>query len=1310
MFRAIFFLGQTKDSMKFSRRVLAITLMLVMAGSSLTPFVQAPVLAADAPEPLTPSDGIVVTATGYNGSEADPPSALPVFSWTAVGGAKSYRLQFSQDIAFTTKIEVTTSLNRYIPLMVDSFPDGLWYWRVRVETPAPVSAYSTTMSFTKMWASPDNKPILNSPINDEKLDFYDSPIFSWQPVIGAALYKFQISSDVSFGSTNIKEDKPTLATMYQPLAKLDNGQYYWRVIPLDSANHSGTPSEIRSFTLAYGLVTDYPDEIPTLIEPLDKYDPDYVAPTFTPTFRWTAVRGVTKYTLQYTTDPTCNFGIAGYTTTIDTTNTVYTPTVAFPNDVNYCWHVRAVSGKSISDWSETWEFLKKWYIQAVPLTPVNNYQYTKYPFFSWTPVPAAASYKIEVCEVNSFNPCPKDGFVANAVNPYYVRPDFDWAKSDTGTWYWRVTPLDGSNNSGKSSDGQPYPRQASFVENYDSFAPNLISPLYYYHPNQFLPPDESIRMSPSEDRTTSLPIFQWNHVFDMSGVEANAYRIQVDDDPTFSSPNWVFDTENNRAVPTADIPFSAQGDTDYYWHVCTLNTYDGGSCISPWSQVWKTRIDISKGLSKTSTITLLRPLNGSESVEATPLLEWFPLDGANSYHVQISQDPYFNSMIDDVIVPYPSYAPQESLAQRNLHMLNYGTYYWRVLGLYNSSSVGGWSSPWRFQVASQSQWRRTRTIGNTENRLVVANDPVADSVGTYELTNLYSSEDTDNWYFGFDVAGGADMAYGLYLDTDHIDGSGATNDARAYNIETISAHKPEFAIYFLKRGGNIGAHDVLIYRWDYTQWANPPTFLDEVGGAIYYDGSYVEIRVPMTAIGMGEETNSISLSLFSIDEVSKNIQDTVPQSTDYSILDRFTSVSERLNIILPPTNASSDPTEFSSVMPFFFDYPSDTPWEGYNLQISLDPKFTTDVRDYNLTANVPYYSPPMYVEQTKVQDIQGDNTYYWRIRPQYFAESNIAGAWSEAGRFNRQGFLPINLQVSVTFATPSFSWDIVEGTKNYEIQIDDDPNFGSPINGSTTQTNFTLRDTLANGTYFWRVRVVRDTITGNDWSPIEQFTLALPYPTGLAPNDPLEQNVIGTTPTLCWDKLIRVDGEGIPVLSAAKYVVQVSKGDPNFSSITETATTEQSCWTSQKGYVDGKYYWRVAMIDGGGKYSEYSPAAEFTKQYPIAKPKSPANGSASNETPTFTWTDSTGTKPYVFGAAAYKVEISTSPTFATLYDSATTDNSTFIPTKMYATGQTYYWRIAIVDADGKVGPFTDARIILDPNASKERIYLPFTGR
>jgi hypothetical protein len=124
------------------------------------------------------------------------------------------------------------------------------------------------------------------------------------------------------------------------------------------------------------------------------------------------------------------------------------------------------------------------------------------------------------------------------------------------------------------------------------------------------------------------------------------------------------------------------------------------------------------------------------------------------------------------------------------------------------------------------------------------------------------------------------------------------------------------------------------------------------------------------------------------------------------------------------------------------------------------------------------------------------------------------------------------------------------------------------------------------------------------------------------------------------------------------------------------------------------------MIDGSGKLGPYSyPAATFTKQYPVTTLISPVNEPI-EFTPTFIWTP-------VDGAATYRFEVSKYPTFSPTYDTITTINTQFTPTKIYDLNIIYYWRVAIRDRDGKQGPFTDSMIIIGPSV---RTYLPLINR
>jgi hypothetical protein len=1216
------------------------------------PVFVAPVYALSAPSLIAPTNGATTTVGNT------PPLGIPEFKWAAVSGATKYRLQVSNNIAFTNLIlNITTPSVTYTPSSANVFSDGIWYWRVRVETPTPVSAYSSIRSFTKQWAAPANSPTLSSPAVSATLDFYDQPVFSWGAVTGAAKYKLQIYSSPG-GWSNLVYSATTLATTHQPSTKLTNGMYYWRVVPVDTTNREGTPSAERSFTAAYNFV-------PTLLEPADGANP-----TFTPTFRWTAVRGAQFYRLQYTTDPSFSSGV----TTVDTRNTAHTPISTLPNDVNYYWRVRAHSGNSISDWTPSRSFLKKWYIKPVLLTPVNVYQHVRFPVFSWTPVPGASYYKVEISLSSGFSPVYDSGTTADT---FFTPTKYNGSPS---TYYWRVTPYDGNGKAGLTSTSSSYFSYSASV------APQQIYPLFYYLPDNY-PGFPGVATNPHEDRSVPFPIFIWHRVYvpasdaNQGQVYAEAYRLQVSTDPTFGIVDWTVDTENTVATPNASNPFAPSLSTDYYWRVRPLI---GGNESGQWSQIWRTRFDPSLALPSItdSAPLLIRPTTGFEFAETTPLLEWFPLNGASSYDVEVSLDEGFSQIIDSTTVSDPAYAPTQGLAQRKLGDVDFGVYYWRV----RKSSNGAWSETRRFQIAAQSQWQFTRALGDTSNRLQIGSDPTGDVAADYDVTSLQAAQSSGFWHFGFHVPSSPaqNVTYALYLDLDHQDSSGATFDARGYSVTTISTYRPEYAIYVLQESGTFSAAKTYLYRWNGGGW-DTVNVLDYIGGQLNHSGDYVEFQVPNTAIGYDITTGSYATSLFSLPAGSGQPQDSVPSDPNVpgsGQISRFANVTERMNLLMPPNNADVDPSTYASIQPFFYDWPVLAPWSGAIMKAYLDPLFTTEAATYTLTSTTAYYAQTSHAWE---DDFAGDNTYYWRIQPRYRVGSTLFnGAWSQGWHFERQGFIPQNLKTSVTFATPTFSWDIVEGVQYYDLEVDNDPGFGSPaIDITTRQNSYTDTGTLGNSTYYWRVRIHRDGGVINNWTAAQSFTLALPIPAGL---NHIPSGVVGRAPTLCWTPLIVNSPSGDPVLAAWKYRVQVSK-DPTFSTVFDNIDTEQSCWTPIKGYDDGQYYWRVALMDGQNKLGNFSAAKTFTKQYPITTLVSPASGAKFTSTPTFVWTP-------VSGAAAYKLEVSQYSTFSPVYETVTTDSVLWTPTKSYANSGTYYWRVAIVDANGKIGPFVGSTIIL----------------
>lgn len=1272
----------------FWQRLLTLAVILILITGAL-PLPATPVLAATGtPIPLYPLDGETTTSQNY------PPLGIPTVEWEKVDGATQYLVQFSSDPGFAViDTYAVTTQTKYTPTSTNLtlFDDGVWYWHVRVEAPGTPGPFSVVSSFYKTWATSTNTPNLEYPGDGANIDFIEAPSFTWTRVIGASRYRIEFaSSPDTFNSPLLSIE--TIYDSYQPLllhALRGNGIYYWRVTPLDVGSHLGTASAIHSFNLAYGT-SDF-GEVPTPLEPTEN-----AQPKFTPTFRWTAVKGAEKYQLEYMTDD----GICEFDTgiTVETRNTYYTPIVAFAND-DYCWHVRAVNGRTGGDWSETLRFQKRWDIPPVLLTPYNTYKYGLYPIYNWMPVPGTYYYKIEIAlNQDWYHPFDAN----NTGNPWYSPRNYYGTTEHP--YSWRVTPYDFNNNAGQVST------VSSFQSFYTSTAPSLVYPFYYYIPNDSSI-YEDVTLNPVTDLTAPYPVFVWqrvNNPWPLGGTDAPAYRIQVDTTPLFDSGNmWTVDTESTHAAPTVDNPFNPTVGQDYYWRVCPLTSL-GGSCMVNaddggkwWSQIWRARFDASKGVPPTSGLApeLLRPMYGDEWVEAVPLLEWKPFQDATSYQVEVTRDPNSFSDLDlQEEVPYPAYSSITSLAQRFLGRTDYGTFYWHV-----RAKVGGswtaWSNTWRFQIASQSEWRANRSIMDLNNRLQIGSDPT-DSTSDYELTTLYASNSQEDWYFGFNANMGAtNMTYGLYLDLDHVDGSGAGSPPsdRSYTLTTLPAHQPEYAIFVDKVGGQVNAQNTWVYEWKGSDWDFPKRLDDIIDGEIQFTSGYIEIKIHESAINMASpDTGSLSLMLFSVNSSTNQIVDSVPsdpQAPGTGNLSRFTSVTEHMNLVYPFNTRGGDSTTFPSIGPFLWDFPTGgatspdepnppSPFTGSHLQVCLDPACSTPKDEVWSASNSNYFAS---ANQTVLDDVEGDSTYYWRVQPRYL-QAGAYGAWNSGYSFERAGFAPTNLHTSVTFATPLFSWDLVDGAGAYDIMIATDPGFGSGTvvyNITTPNNSFIPWDTLANGTYYWKVRARKFDNIISDWSTTSSFVLELPAPTNLTlypSEDPAHY-----MPTLCWDHMVAYDDQNIAVMAAWKYRVQVAT-DPGFSNNIETIDTEQRCWTTTISYPDGIYYWHVAMIDGSYHLSAYSAASSFTKQYPITNLLEPLPGEGV-QTPTFKWSP-------VDGASYYKLEISKNPGFTPIYDGVLTVNTQYTPIFNYDKYYTYYWRVAIMDWGGRMGIFTGSTIVV----------------
>ena len=80
--------------------------------------------------------------------------------------------------------------------------------------------------------------------------------------------------------------------------------------------------------------------------------------------------------------------------------------------------------------------------------------------------------------------------------------------------------------------------------------------------------------------------------------------------------------------------------------------------------------------------------------------------------------------------------------------------------------------------------------------------------------------------------------------------------------------------------------------------------------------------------------------------------------------------------------------------------------------------------------------------------------------------------------------------VTTTNSTIPFAWYIVEGAKEYLIQVDNDSNLSSPeIESYVINAEFFPKDPLPDDTYYWRVKVVYVDGTESTWSNTWEITI-----------------------------------------------------------------------------------------------------------------------------------------------------------------------------------------------------------------------------
>lgn len=267
---------------------------------------------------------------------------------------------------------------------------------------------------------------------------------------------------------------------------------------------------------------------------------------------------------------------------------------------------------------------------------------------------------------------------------------------------------------------------------------------------------------------------------------------------------------------------------------------------------------------------------------------------------------------------------------------------------------------------------------------------------------------------------------------------------------------------------------------------------------------------------------------------------------------------------------------------------------------------------------------------------------------------------------------------AVSTSTPTFTWNRVPTAVQYDIVVDDDPGFTSPMVSTTTSNNkFVPVNNLPDGPLFWEVRAISASATST-WSNGSATISPTAAPTPISPVGGVVLPQPSSPPLFTWS----------PVTGAVGYEIQVDNSGSWASPATATKGTSYFVNNPQ---APGTWFWRVRANRGNGLFTGWSDGATYVVG-PLADPQ--PGDDMSSVTPmqdvSLDW------KP-VAGATTYQLQIGHDPDFNNIVDDETVAGTRFQPDRTYDNDQ-YYWRVRAIDAGGNRMPWTtDAPVTFQRN-------------
>jgi hypothetical protein len=311
-----------------------------------------------------PADGITVNV----GSTLN-------FSWSAVGSATSYDVEFDGGTGYVSTTNVSgTSLS----IVVQAVSIGSHTWHVRAKNGTSTGTYSITRTYTVV--STLGTPTLSAPANGITVNVGSTLNFSWSTISGATSYDVEFDAGTGYVSTtNVSGTSLSIVAQVVSI-----GSHTWHV-RAKNATTTGAYSTTRTYTVVSTLGT------PTLSAPTDGVTVNVGS---TLNFSWSTVSGATSYDVEFDAG-------TGYVSTTNVLGTSLSIVVQAVSIGSHTWHVRARNATTNGAYSATRKYTVTdtsslgTPILSAPADGVSvNVGSTVN--FSWSAVSGATSYDVEL--------------------------------------------------------------------------------------------------------------------------------------------------------------------------------------------------------------------------------------------------------------------------------------------------------------------------------------------------------------------------------------------------------------------------------------------------------------------------------------------------------------------------------------------------------------------------------------------------------------------------------------------------------------------------------------------------------------------------------------------------------------------------------------------------------------------------------------------------------------------------------------------------------------------------------------------------